>query len=281
MIRLLVFLLLITNFSLNAQNIIGKWVTTSDNYRREAYIGSDYFFIETYYGDTQIKMFESYLYMSIDGETMRRSPRPLHEQPKEVSTYHIDKITKDELIITDVSNKKQTIWTNVDHKAPDKKVLNYNEFYFNGAIACTSEQAETDYNNCLNFKKVNMKTTRKEIEGMFGKPYQVIEQNGEDNYVYLISDQEQDSPYFVIIYDGENTPKTLQLSGNTIGDEYAFSGIRLGDAGTYVKKRLGEPSKSTKIDENMILWSFAPFPISIELKGGLVYSIRLNEYEQK
>lgn len=271
-------LLAILSISALAQDITGKWTTTTNQYRREAYIGNDFFFIEVYYGDTQIKMHDSFLYMQVNGDQMKRSPQPL-KNDFEVRTYTIEEVSQDQLKISENGESTTVTWQNINHEIPDRSPVNYDEYYFNGAIACVSKEGNAGPNNCLNFKKIDMNTTRTEIESMFGEPYQVVEQEGVDNFVYLVPDQEQDSPYFVIMYDEDETPKMLQLTGNIIDDEYAFSGIRLGDAATYIRKRLGEPSRTTEVENGLLLWDYSPFPISFELKGGRVYSIRLSQYE--
>ncbi len=149
------------------------------------------------------------------------------------------------------------------------------QFYFNGSIGCVSTNNQIDFNNCLNFGSVSILSSIEEIESLIGKPYTTVKKEGTDYFIYLIPSDLETSPYLAVSLNENGYLNTIQLTGDKSFDNFAFSGIRLGDYFTMVENRLGKPSSIQSLDEQTEIWSYYPHHISIEIKDKLVYSIKL------
>jgi hypothetical protein len=71
---------------------------------------------------------------------------------------------------------------------------------------------------------------------------------------------------------------SLQITGtpNDSSRPLHFSGIALGTPKELVIDTLGNPSSTRRVPEiNGVLWSYAPFPFTIEFVDNIVYSIRM------
>jgi hypothetical protein len=85
--------------------------------------------------------------------------------------------------------------------------------------------------------------------------------------------------YLVALVETTGQVTNLQLSGkaNEIADQFPFSGIKLGSPQQHVVDTLGFPSSVTDVPKiKGKLWSYAPFPFSIEIVDGVVYSLRIH-----
>jgi hypothetical protein len=85
--------------------------------------------------------------------------------------------------------------------------------------------------------------------------------------------------YLVVLMDDKGIVRGLQLTGkpDSITENLPFSSIKLGASKDRVVDILGNPSSISNIpDMNGKLWNYAPFPISIEIVNGVVYSVRLD-----
>ncbi len=279
--RTIPFLLIIitaSSFNLFSQyeTFTGQYESVDQGFKREASISEDFFYIEIFVDGTDIKMFDSYQYLSRRANKVVRSKYPL-DINREVTQLEIVELTSDRLVLKNLADNVEEVWKKVSNTVPDISPIKENAYFFNGALACAATENQSDSNACLNFNSIDFYMNRAQIEEILGEPNQTMQRDSQVYFIYLIQNQKEDQPYLVITYDN-NKPTSLQLSGSKVGDDFAFSGIRLGDGGSYVRHRLGEPSRQSQISQEVIMWDYAPFPISIELKGGLVYSIRLEAY---
>lgn len=86
--------------------------------------------------------------------------------------------------------------------------------------------------------------------------------------------------YLVVVMDSEGIVRSLQLTG-LLGDVQSklhFSSIALGATQQSVTDILGLPSSVSDVPEiGGKMWSYFPFPFTIEFKNGAVYSVRIHE----
>ena len=86
------------------------------------------------------------------------------------------------------------------------------------------------------------------------------------------------SSYLVAVFDKQGFVRTLQLTGLAGGaaSGLPFSSVTLGTTKEKLVNILGFPSSTSDVPQiRGKLWNYAPFPFSIELKDGVVYSVRL------
>lgn len=159
-----------------------------------------------------------------------------------------------------------------------------NEFRRAGAtLACvTSEEPEgpSGMRGCLRMGPLQIGMSLFEVSRELGEPYRVVEQGGATLRVYVISvDVPPNSPlpYWVVGFrDGRVS--SIQMTGERGDDGLAFSSIRLGDPKARVVEILGEPYMTRDVDDvKAEFWGYSPFPISLEVKAGKVYSIRISD----
>lgn len=147
-----------------------------------------------------------------------------------------------------------------------------------GGLACiTQDPAEytPPYLNCLRIGPVRIGQTRAEISRLFGKPSRVLKRRGGVIRVYPIKATPKPA-YWVIVFSRGDRVRAIQLTGVAEDRDYPFSSIRLGDRSERVREILGKPAKVSDAEEiGGTLWSYRPFPISFEMKGGRVYSMKV------
>ena len=275
-IILLIFFIV---FSCNlgvSQQLKGRWVWENKELSGDVYFGDGTYFIKVFVKDSDIKVSESFSYYQQWGDTLVFSDISFDSTPTELGYYLIKQLKDDQLKLYDLQNKGTDRYVNVDHNEYRLTKVNVDEFYFAGGIGCVSTNRESrDYNNCLNFKSISILSTIGEIEQRLGKPYSTVDQGGTNYMIYLIPSELESPPYLAVSLNEQNNLETIQLTGEKGGDEFAFSGIRLGDYYTMVESRLGKPTGTQALDEQTQLWSYDPHQISIEIRNGLVFSIKL------
>lgn len=271
-----VLLFLIISYSTYGQELNGKWQWNNENLSADVFFGNDTYFIQVYIKGTQIKISEAFMYYKIHNDSLIFGNLPFNENPDQLSYYSILHFDDNHLELLDLSKKETDNYTRQDHENYSPRKLNINQFYYQGGgIACVSDSVYSDYNNCLNFTSFGILSTKEQIESYLGTEYSRVEQNGITYSIYLIPCQDEPSPYLAISLTKDNQLQSIQITGNHTSDQFAFSGIRLGDYYTMVEQRLGKPSDIQIIDEQTELWSYKPFTISIEIKNNTVFSIKL------
>jgi hypothetical protein len=160
-----------------------------------------------------------------------------------------------------------------------------NEFrYSGGALVCLTDDKEAALRGspCLRIGNLFPGTTIKLLEarivahgGKFNRD--LPQEDGSVVRVYALpgSKSEKGFPYLAVSYE-KGVAKVLQLTGHHTAANLAFSSIRLGDPEARVKELIGPPSSTKEVAEiGGTYWSYRPFPISIEMVAGKVYSIRI------
>jgi hypothetical protein len=84
-------------------------------------------------------------------------------------------------------------------------------------------------------------------------------------------------PYWVIGFDRQRVI-SIQITGDLLVDQYAFSSIRVGDPESRVLLLLGPPEFSQPVSQvGGDMWGYSPYPVTFEIKNGRVYSMRVSE----
>ncbi len=149
-----------------------------------------------------------------------------------------------------------------------------------GALVCVTDtlkrEEPTSYLPCLRIGSIHIGQSEKDVERLLGNPWKVIKKDDATTIkVFPIESDEPSKPYWVITFKA-GTAEAVQLTGKNPKTAEAFSSIRLGDTKTKVLKILGEPFATEPVEGiKGIMWSYRPFPISIEIVDERVYSIRM------
>lgn len=160
--------------------------------------------------------------------------------------------------------------------------IRVNEFTRRGSgLVCITDTFKPDkptsYFQCLRIGSIYIGQSEKDVERLLGSPWKVIKKDDTITIkVFPIASEEQSKPYWVITFKA-GAAESIQVTGKNPKTVDAFSSIRLGDTKTKVLEILGEPF-ATKPVEGIkgVLWSYRPFPISIEIVDERVYSIRVS-----
>lgn len=150
-------------------------------------------------------------------------------------------------------------------------------------LTCTTPELPQDasgMHDCLRMGPLQVGMSLFEVSRELGKPYRVVEQDGATFRVYVISVNAPEGhplPYWVVGFR-DGVVSSLQMTGEKGDRRLAFSSIRLGDSKTHVLQILGEPFLRQDVtDVGAEFWGYSPFPISLEIKEGRVYSIRISD----
>ena len=172
------------------------------------------------------------------------------------------------------------------------------------SIACTTvappgtpPPTELSYNNCLRlgelrlgmeFYKLQMALSNlKTIPEQFIVNPRLVNKTPEGISTLMIpvaatkaGEQIRMQSYLVVVMDSDGIVKSLQLTGlpGDVQSRFQFSSIALGASRQSVIDILGLPSSVSDVPEiGGKMWSYFPFPFTIEFKGGSVYSVRIHE----
>lgn len=161
------------------------------------------------------------------------------------------------------------------------KDIRPNEFHRAGAglvcITLNEGPIVPGYLDCLRVGPVKIGDTAASIKRRFGKPYKVIPRRGATELVYPIPSKDNLLPYWVFTVKNRKV-SAIQITGRLEPIGYAFSSLRLGDPEDKVRRILGPPTATEAINGvGAILWSYRPFPISMEIKDGRVYSMKIRQ----
>jgi len=147
-----------------------------------------------------------------------------------------------------------------------------NTFRFLGnTLVCKSESRDDKY-ACLRIGRIKIGDPHTPRV----KPLKELPQsNGVISAVFPIITNEEHKAYWVIGHkDGKIV--SIQLTGNYQSESLSFSTIMLDDPEEKVRQILGTRYVKTKVASiNGDMWSYSPFPISVEIVKGKVFSIRV------
>jgi hypothetical protein len=152
-----------------------------------------------------------------------------------------------------------------------------------GGLVCTTETFKPDegYLQCLRIGPIYIGQRERDVERLLGNPWKVIKQDDSTTIkVFPIESNEESKPYWVITFKN-GAAEAVQVTGKNPKVTISFSSIKLGDKKSRVLEILGKPFASETIEDiKGTLWSYRPFPISIEIVDDRVYSMRLSRTSQ-
>jgi len=153
-----------------------------------------------------------------------------------------------------------------------------NEFRYAGnALICTREHLTDDgYLPCLTIGGIKIGDSISTVEKKYPDIFKTITNPDTSiTKVYPVEGSIDEDPYFVVVYKN-NLVSSIQLTGRGTKEILSFSSIRLGDQYKKALEVIGPPSKKNNVQEiNGEIWSYFPFPISIEIVDNKVYSIKV------
>lgn len=157
-----------------------------------------------------------------------------------------------------------------------------NEFRFDGhELTCFTGEGFDSYEGCLHIGDIWVGDGLAEVEGKLGIPFHVGD-GGDQGQIrgYALKGTEELLPY-ILLSVKENKVMSIQLTGTHTLSPYSFSGLALGDPAEKILGVLGRPYKeiSPVPEVEAELWDYFPLPVSIEVKDGRVYSIRIQDPE--
>lgn len=156
-----------------------------------------------------------------------------------------------------------------------------NQFRFDGnRITCFTGEGFEGYEGCLHIGDIWVGDSLSEIEGKLGTPFHVSEDESQGQLRgYALEGTEELLPYMILSVKA-NKVMSIQLTGTHTLSPYSFSSLRLGDPAEKIAGVLGPSGNISPVPEVQAeRWDYYPLPISIEVKDGRVYSIRIQDPE--
>jgi hypothetical protein len=154
-----------------------------------------------------------------------------------------------------------------------------NEFrYLGNWLVCNTEDHFDGYDGCLHIGDIWIGQSLPEVEGKLGQPHRIISDDPQNEVrIHLLQGgSDEDLPYLVLTVS-EGKVSAIQVTGVATESPYTFSSLALGDTAEKVEEILGKPGLISPIEEiEGTMWSYRPFPISLELKDGRVFSIKIS-----
>lgn len=153
-----------------------------------------------------------------------------------------------------------------------------------GELVCADAAAAADpgagsYGDCLRIGPVRIGETLRDVAMRFGRAGKEVRQDGVTLRVWPVNlnvPPGTSLPYWVIGFDDQRRVVSIQLTGDRPLDRYEFSSLRLGDPEARVREILGEPSETQVVPGvGAEMWIWRPHPVTLEIKDGRVYSMRV------
>lgn len=136
------------------------------------------------------------------------------------------------------------------------------------------EVAGIGYRPCLYVGPFRTGTAWAPIGAQLGPPHRSQKDGVEDVFVYGLA---RTAPPYIVFRVREGRITTIQLTGDGFFD-FGFAGLLLGDREADILKALGPPSDKRQGPQiKGTLWDYAPFPVSLEVKDGKLYSVLVME----
>ncbi len=171
-----------------------------------------------------------------------------------------------------------SLTTNVAYSGKD---IRPNEFRRAGdSLVCITEKytdSAPPYLQCLRIGPIFVGQSHADVSKLLGEPWKILQEDKSTILkVYPINTNHEKVPYWVVTFKS-GIVDVIQLTGTHAGKDLTFSSIRLGDSMSKVTEILGNPAATKPVAEiGGELWSYRPFPISVEIKDKRVYSIRIS-----
>ena len=148
-----------------------------------------------------------------------------------------------------------------------------------GDDAAPGEAGAASYGDCLRIGPVRIGETLRDVAMRFGRAGKEVRRDGLTLRVWPVNlnvPQGTSLPYWVIGFDDRRRVVSIQLTGDRPLDRYEFSSLRLGDPEARVRAILGEPSETQPVPGiGAEMWIWRPHPVTLEIKDGRVYSMRV------
>jgi hypothetical protein len=156
--------------------------------------------------------------------------------------------------------------------------------YSSGVLTCDSSAQPPDqqppYLACLQIGPIQIGETLRTVSMKFGKARKTVKRGDITERLYPIAlnvPAGHPVPYWVIGFDRQRVI-SIQITGDLLVDQYAFSSIRVGDPESRVLLLLGPPEFSQPVSQvGGDMWGYSPYPVTFEIKNGRVYSMRVSE----
>ena len=262
----------------NSKLIIGSWKWVVSNYEGTAYFDDTEYKMQLNIMGTESRISEIFRYYKVENGKVLFAIKPFETAMKsnKITEYLLKEINNEKMILIDSKGNEDT-YERISLEKPTINKIRINEFdASSGAPMCITDKKADGYLPCLCFGNIDFSTSLSKIESIYGNPYRTIENDeGSKTKVYLLKTDGESYPYFAITFN-KNSITSIQLTGIRLLEEISFSSIRLGDHHSFVEQKLGLPSSKHDVQEIQgEMWDYRPFPITIEFKDDLVYSIRL------
>jgi hypothetical protein len=139
-----------------------------------------------------------------------------------------------------------------------------------------AESSAAALSPCLHIGAIGLDQTPANVEELLGKPWRIVSVDDDATMnLYPLRGDVDASPYLAVRFRAGRVD-AIQLSGEGTPDPYGFSGLRLGDSDRRLREILGPVSGSEKLDgTDVTLLSYLPVPVSIEVKGRKIVSIKI------
>jgi hypothetical protein len=148
--------------------------------------------------------------------------------------------------------------------------------YVGNHLVCKQDTPAQNYLACLRIGQLRIGDSFSAFRERSPKPFnEVTLESGVSASAFPIATTADTHAYWVIGHRDDKIV-SIQLSGNYSHPDLAFATIRLHDTEEKVLATLGPRARITVVKEiGGLLWDYRPFPISIELVHGRVYSIKI------
>ncbi|UCH74119.1 MAG: hypothetical protein JSU82_17715 [Rhodospirillales bacterium] len=148
-----------------------------------------------------------------------------------------------------------------------------------GTNTAPSESGVAPYGDCLQIGPVRIGETLRDVAMRFGRAGKTVRQGSVTYRVWPVNLKVPPGtslPYWVIGFDDNRRVVSIQLTGDRPVDRYDFSSLRLGDPEDRVREILGDPSDTEPVPQvGAEMWVWRPYPVTLEIKNGRVYSMRV------
>ena len=146
-----------------------------------------------------------------------------------------------------------------------------------GSLACvtaTRPAEKVGHDPCLRIGKVRVGGAYSEIVQKFGEPNatEPVDEGRAQARIYIF-DKNPKTLTYISVWEANGKIIAVQMTG-TKTDMPSFAGVSLGDDTKKLEATLG-PASKVHPARGYDLWSYKPFPFSIEVREGRVYSIKV------
>ena len=148
--------------------------------------------------------------------------------------------------------------------------------YVGNHLVCKQDSPAQNYRACLRIGPMRVGDSYRSVRELNPKPWkEVALEGGVSASAFPITGSVETSAYWIIGHSDDKIV-SVQLTGNYSHPDLAFATIRLNDSEEKVLAMLGPQANIRVVREiGGLLWDYHPFPISIELVHGRVYSMRV------